>query len=381
MNLLERIRRAAKVAFVVGIGVVLYVIATSSGAGWLYVVAAGTGGVVVVSALAPLYNTRGIEVTRRAPVVGTAGEPLSCSMEVRSTGRVARYMIEVQDQFAGGTGGGVVTRARRSTPESLEYEIENPRRGVYSDGEVRVASGAPFGLFHRRRRTRVPSSTTIYPRTFEVANLRRPSTLDESGLERDPATEMHRGIGDEFWGVREYRPGDPARLIAWRQSARSLATGRLSVMELARETAPPLTLSINLDPRASREAREMVVSVAASVMSRALSDGFEVAAEAGVQRSEFPERPSLDEMLTWCARLTPARPPAVERSSVAILPSIKYESFPVADKVVLISCYEFAGPGPWMNPAEERAFIDALESAGRRVTKLGPDISEPWRMP
>ena len=377
----ERIRRAAKAVFVVFLAVVLYVIATNSGAGWLYVVSAGIGGVVVVSFLAPLYSVRGIEVTRRAPAVGRAGEPLSCEMEVRSAGRFARYMIEARDRFAGGEGGGVVTRARRSKPERLEYEIENPRRGVYSGGEVRVESGAPFGLFHGRRRTSVASNTTVYPRTFEVAGAVRPTIPEGSGTERDRATEMRRGSGDEFWGVREYRPGDPARLISWRRSARSLATGRLSVIELARETVPPLTVSMNLDPRAPDEAREMVVSAAASVMLRAISDGRGVIADAGPQKSELPERPGPDEMLSWCAGLVPARPPEMERANVAILPSVKYETLLAADRVILVSCREFAGPGPWMTPDEEGSFIAEMESAGRRVAKLGPDVREPWEMP
>jgi uncharacterized protein (DUF58 family) len=117
-----------------------------------------------------------------------------------------------------------------------------------------------------------------------------------AGYERFIAT-MHRGLGGEFWGVKEYRPGDPARLISWRQSARSLAAGRLSVVELARRTEPPLSIAMNLDPRAPAEAREMIVSAEASHMVWALREGRGVVADAGPQRSPFPERPYPDDVL------------------------------------------------------------------------------------
>ena len=73
------LRRIAKSAFVVGLGAILYLIATNSGAGWLYVVAAGVGAVLAVSAPLPWWNVLGVEVTRHAPVVATAGETHICA--------------------------------------------------------------------------------------------------------------------------------------------------------------------------------------------------------------------------------------------------------------------------------------------------------------
>ena len=51
-----------------------------------------------------------------------------------------------------------------------------------------------------------------------------------------------------------------------------------------------------------------------------------------------------------------------------------------AHAVVLVSCHEFAGPGPWMSPEEEREFIDRTEANGRRVARLGVEVEEPWRI-
>ena len=372
-------KRLVKPAFLAVLGVVLYLIATSSGAGWLYVVAAAIGAVILVSALAPLWNVRNVEVSRRVPSVGTAGTPLPCSVEVRNTDRLSRHMLEIKDRLAGSGGGGIVTRLKRGGSESFDYTIESPRRGIYSGGEVTVASGAPFGLFFGRRRSRVSSNVVIHPRTFEVADLPRPAT-DTASSVKDQAQLLQRGAGGEFWGVREYRTGDPARLIAWRRSAGSLSSGRLAVMEMSREMDTPLTLSLNLDHRAPRAVREMMISATASLMLRALKEDREVIADAGPQRIPFPENPVPDSVLTWCASLEPSYTPKLA-AGVEILPSLKGIQPSDANVVVLVSCEAFEGPGPWMTVEEERGFVERTEAGGRRAVVLGPDVTEPWRLP
>ena len=373
-------RRYAKATFLICLALILYLIATNSGAGWLYVLAAVLGGTLLVSIPAPVYNVRGLAVERRAPVVGTAGEPLPCEIEVKSGGLVARYLLEVRDDFAGGTGGGVVARVGRGAPVGFGYTIENPLRGVYSGGEVTIESAAPFGMFYGRRRLEIASGTVVYPKTFEVAGLPRPAAPEAYGAEREEAAIMHRGLGGEFWGVREYRPGDPARLISWRQSARSLAAGRLSVVELTRRTEPPLSVAMNLDPRAPSAAREMIIAAGASLMVWALREGRAVVADAGLQHTVLPEKPDADDVLAWCAGLTTSPPPQTGDATVEIVPSLEDARPRGSGSVVLVSCHDFAGPGPWMTPEEEREFMDRVEAAGRPATKLGPDVREPWRV-
>ncbi len=387
-------RRIAKPAFVVSLGLILYLIATNAGAGWLYVVAAAVGGVVAVSALLPWWNVRGAGfVARRTPVLATAGEPLECSLEIRNAGRLARHLLEVEDRFAGDKGRAVAVRVRRDEPEVVGYTVENPRRGIYAGGEVLVESGAPFGLFYGRRREWVSSDIVVYPRTFEVAGLPPSAVVYAERGDRSESSTLHRGHGGEFWGVREYRPGDPARLVAWKRSARGLLAGRLAVVELAQETHPPLVLALNLDARAPQEAREMVISTGASLLLYGLGEGREVRAYAGPENPPLPEESTPDSALTWCAGLRASRPPDPEGASVEIRVSTKkldtagkprpspLPGASEAQAVVLVSCHEFAGPSEaWMSPEEEREFIERTEANGRQVARLGVEVEEPWRI-
>ena len=387
------LKGAAKPALIVSLGCVLYLIASNVGAGWLYVVVAAVGGLTLVSAPLPWWAVRGIEVKRRAPAVATAGEPFECSLEVENTGRLARYLLEVEDRFAGETGRAVVVRVRRGRPEVVRYAVENPRRGVYAGGDAVVESRAPFGLFYGRRRGWAATSTVVYPRTFGVAGIPPAPVAAAGRWERSEASSLHRGHGGEFWGIREYRAGDPARLVAWKRSARGLPAGKLAVVELARESHPPLVLAMNLDENAPREALEMVISAGASLLLYGLGEGREVGADAGPGNAPFPEEPGPDDVLAWCAGLRASRPPDpenLEGAYVEVRPSTggpedagRARPFGPsgaagARTVVLVSCPELAGPGPWMSPEEERAFVEGAESGGRRAARLGADVAEPW---
>jgi uncharacterized protein (DUF58 family) len=370
----------AKPIFVVSLGFVLYLIASNVGAGWLYVVVAALVGMLLVSVPLPWLGVRRIEVKRQAPIVATAGEPFECVLELENTGRLPRFMIEAKDSFAGDGGRAVAVRVRRGKPETVRYTLENPRRGIYGGGEIVVESRAPFGLFYGRRKLRAASETVVYPRTFDVAGLPPSAERDAEPGDGSESSTLHRGHGGEFWGVREYRPGDPARLVAWKRSARGLPSGRLAVIELAREMHPPFTLAMNLDAAAPSEAREMVVSAGASLLLYALGDGREVSADAGPDNGPFPDESTPDTVLTWCAGLRTSWPPDAEGTSVEIRPSTKKRENAQARAVVLVSCQEFAGPGPWMPPEQEREFMKSVEAEGRRMARLGAEVAEPWRI-
>lgn len=374
---LGAMRRIIRAALVAGLGVVLYLIAANSGAGWLYVVAAATGAVVLVSVAFPRWNVGGIEVSRRVPPVATAGEAVACSLEIRSRGLLARHLLEIEDRLAGGTGRGVLLRAGRKWPVLVTYEIEGPRRGVYEGGGIAVETGAPFGLSYARRETWARSPIVVYPRTFEVTGLPPSTAVDVERGDGSESSTLHRDHGGEFWGLREYRPGDPARLVAWKRSAR-LPTGKLAVVELARETYPPLVVVLDLDPSAPRKATEMVISLGASLLLYGVAEGREVGARAGVQETPFPQEATPDSVLTWCAGLRPTPNQDSGAASIEVRPST-VRSDSEARAVVLVSCHELAGPGNWMSPGEEKEFVDRAAADGRGVALVGSGFEGPLR--
>lgn len=82
----ELLKRTRKPALTLALGVVLYMIATSSGAGWLYVITAAIAGVVAVSAVMPWWNVRRVEVSRKARSSPRPANPLTASSRSETPG-------------------------------------------------------------------------------------------------------------------------------------------------------------------------------------------------------------------------------------------------------------------------------------------------------
>lgn len=96
--------------------------------------------------------------------------------------------------------------------------ITPSRRGRYSVRQIRLSSRFPFGLLHKtlifechRQMMVMPYQLTIKPGLVRI----------EQGIgEKVRKRTRSSGVSNEYWGMREYKPGDPMRLIAWKQSAR-----------------------------------------------------------------------------------------------------------------------------------------------------------------
>jgi uncharacterized protein (DUF58 family) len=98
-----------------------------------------------------------------------------------------------------------------------------------------------------------------------------------------PSTSTRPGAGSDFLGIREYRPGDSLRHVAWRRSA---STGTLAVIERSVDAPPRIRVAVDLrrptsqlrvdaDARAPRDLEEDAIVLAASLLAAAQRDGYE----------------------------------------------------------------------------------------------------------
>jgi uncharacterized protein (DUF58 family) len=160
-----------------------------------------------------------------------------------------------------------------ATPEAL-------RRGVVNLDVVRVWTTYPFGLTRKSVTFRAPARIVVTPRIISTP-------VDVFGrLESEDARAVSAargpGRGDDFYGLREYEAGDHPRQIAWRVSAR---TGELLVRQHAARQPQRLWVRLARTP-AGTPAREAVVSLAASLVDRALRLGWAAGiiwSDAGVE--------------------------------------------------------------------------------------------------
>lgn len=192
----------------------------------------------------------------------------------------------------------------------VSFSLLPLRRGVLNLETMQVASQDCFGLFRRLRITRAAQdSILILPKRYRLPSLDLPG---RGPLQKGGQMSMTGfGQSDEFVGLRDYRTGDPPRIVHWRSSAR---LQRLVVKEFEEESFPRYALA--LDTQLAQGARdrlfEEAVSVAASFVAKvdtreALLDLLFVDGRSYVATAGGPSASaSTSQMLEVLAKVQPA---------------------------------------------------------------------------
>jgi uncharacterized protein (DUF58 family) len=96
--------------------------------------------------------------------------------------------------------------------------LSSGERGVYSWNTIRACASDPFGLFEVDCDIPAPGDILVRPAPLQIQpiTLKPRATLPTTG----PISARRAGTGTDFWGVREYRPGDSLRRINWNLAAR-----------------------------------------------------------------------------------------------------------------------------------------------------------------
>lgn len=174
-----------------------------------------------------------------------------------------------------------VARLPAGNAVSHRYSLRCTRRGVYEVGPLVAVTGDPLGLTQRDHEVAPRFELLVHPRIEEVSD--RPLTRQFEDPPIRPPVSKPFPTGLEFYGMRDYKPGDDLRRIVWRASARM---GKLMVREAEQGITDRITIIIDTDRGQHShegdysESFETGVSAAASLAVRHLRDGYEVRLEA-----------------------------------------------------------------------------------------------------
>lgn len=145
-------------------------------------------------------------------------------------------------------------------------------RGRLTFHAMRVSTAFPFGLATAGRTFPRESSLVVWPSRGKLLGPLLHRGAEVSSNASPGATQ---GGQDEFFGLREYRPGDSPRWIHWRRSA-----GRAA--PVVREMSQPLPdmLFVVLDTQANSpvagEVREKMLRFAATLIDYAFHHEYQV---------------------------------------------------------------------------------------------------------
>lgn len=227
--------------------------------------------------------------------VGQVGEPLTIAYDIANERRLvpafALSIAEVAPRLTraarrqgerpwGGRIAGARTFLAHVPPRSsaaAESTVVPLRRGVLALGELTIESSFPFGLLRKSLHFRFdkPDRVLVRPAALPV----RPGLLCEAALDAGEGESPVDALGrsEEFFGLREYVPGDSLRSIAWKPTAR---TGTVVIRETAAHA--PARLWVVALPPENPPADEMEAALTETMYTMAAS----LLAQAGVERLE-----------------------------------------------------------------------------------------------
>lgn len=137
------------------------------------------------------------------------------------------------------------------------------KRGCILLDDMRVLLPDPFRFFQRARRVRADAvQLPVLPRRYRLPPLHLPgSSHYHAG---DDVASRQKGSTGEFTSLREYRTGDPPRMIHWKSWAKM---GRPIVKEVEDVVFPRYALVLDTFAAGAEIEFEEAVSVAASFVA------------------------------------------------------------------------------------------------------------------
>ena len=147
------------------------------------------------------------------------------------------------------------------------YRVQLPRRGAYRFGPLRISTRFPLGLVKAAARQRQAERLVVLP---QLGRLSPGWTrlLDPTRLGRYQTSHRQGPIDGDYYGLREWRPGDSRRWIHWRTTAK---LGKLAVRQFEQQQNRDLAVVLDLwrpDPATPETLGrvEVAVSLAATLV-------------------------------------------------------------------------------------------------------------------
>lgn len=170
-------------------------------------------GLGVVGMLHTQRNLSGLILRAGATPPVFAGEAACFTLELNNPSRLARSRIGLHHV----AGASAEVDVPADGHARLSLILPQPRRGWHVPGRFAIQTRYPLGLFRCWCVLELDWGVLVYP--APAADVLPPPAPRASAGEGEQASVE----GDEFAGLRAYRPGDPSRRIAWKIVARGRA--------------------------------------------------------------------------------------------------------------------------------------------------------------
>jgi uncharacterized protein (DUF58 family) len=257
---------------------VMYLAATNSQANLLFAVFGLMFGVLLIAYAINWGVLRKLLIHRVFPDYAVVGQSTVLSYECKNGKRFWPSLSVLVSELDGAEAFvrspvAYMLHAAPGMTAVVPTEVIPLRRGLCTFDRLEAVSTFPFGFLRRSFVVRQEENLLIYPALAKVA----PALLHKCQSAQAGAANARprRGGQDEFYGIKEFRPGDNPRLIHWKRSA---STGFLVAKEMTLIAPPCLLLLVDTQLPSGLAAGPMqvekVIAMAASLATYALEAGM-----------------------------------------------------------------------------------------------------------
>lgn len=229
-------------------------------------------GALLVSGVISGSSLMGLRLSRTSMSLARVGEPLTITYHLENKSRlVPAFAIHLHELNPEPVNLLPTHPLRTFVPyieprgSAVASIVLTPRaRGQLRLSSLRASSTFPFGITKKSVAINSPDEVLVLPAVLPlkpslIAEVVRPAS---AGATRTNVP----GLGEEFFGVREYVPGDSPRRLSWRITAR---TGTMVVRQDTSPAPHRLWIVLRDHADAAPEQFERAVALAASLIAQA----------------------------------------------------------------------------------------------------------------
>jgi uncharacterized protein (DUF58 family) len=251
-----------------GLAIAIGLAAINTGNNLLFLVLGLMLSSIVVSGVLSESALRGISVERRLPASASSGaEALVALSAVNRKKRAPSFSLELREARADVAGRAYVLLLGPGEAHEVAYHCTPTRRGVHRFVAIEVATRWPFGFFEKSLELSSPDELVVFPRRVPP-----PLHVREAAGRQGERPSGRAGHGIELHALRDHRPGEDARTVHWRSSARA---GKLIAVEREQERRRQVCVALD-HGRLDGAPLEAAVERAAALAERELAAGAEV---------------------------------------------------------------------------------------------------------
>lgn len=218
-----------------------------------------------------------LRFSRKLPHSICAGDPLLIELKVENSTRKNTYAVVVEDQvrlLEGGMLKSIETvdiffaRIGNHATAVSTYRGEINQRGKYRLGPLRTTTAFPLGLLRNTFSVDVIDELLVYPKMGRLTPAwKRLIEIEQTGFAA--SRRQHGLLEGDFYGIRDWRAGDPRQWIHWRTTAKR---GQLVVQQFEKQNQQDISVIVDawISKKPSDEELDRVetaISMAATIVS------------------------------------------------------------------------------------------------------------------